>query len=135
MVNVFTYGSLMFPAVWQRVVLGDYQSSIGTIQGFRRVAVKGEEYPALIIAKDAPRLEGRVYFDVSDDDMARLDRFETTRYARVSVAVTVSEAAIVADAYLALNIDELTSHDWDVDRFERNGLSRFLETYVAQYAP
>ncbi len=135
MASVFTYGSLMFPDVWQRVVLGDYQSSIGTIHGFRRVGVKGGEYPALIIWKDAPRLAGRVYFDVSDADIARLDHFETTRYARVSVAVTVNESATVADAYLALNHSELTDQDWDPNAFERNGLERFLKTYVAQHAP
>jgi gamma-glutamylcyclotransferase (GGCT)/AIG2-like uncharacterized protein YtfP len=134
MKNIFTYGSLMFPVVWQRVVRGEYRSELGTIHGFRRVAVREKEHPALIIAKGAPQVEGRVYFDVSDEDIARLDHFETHRYARVGVVVAIDGKPVVADAYLALNHEELTDNDWDVARFEREGLPRFLEGYVKVHA-
>jgi gamma-glutamylcyclotransferase (GGCT)/AIG2-like uncharacterized protein YtfP len=135
MANLFTYGSLMFPIVWNRVVQHEYRSALATIHGFRRVAVRDKEHPALIIAKGAAAIEGRVYFDVSKDDIARLDRFETQRYARVGVAVTLAAMPIVADAYLALNHDELTDHDWNVLKFEREGLPRFMAGYVAKHAP
>jgi gamma-glutamylcyclotransferase (GGCT)/AIG2-like uncharacterized protein YtfP len=135
MTHIFTYGSLMFPVVWQRVVRGTYRSELGTIHGFRRVAVRDKEHPALIITKGAPPFEGRVYFDVSDDDVARLDHFETHRYARVGVAVTIDGKPIVADAYLALNHEELSDIDWDAAKFEREGLPRFLESYVKVHAP
>jgi gamma-glutamylcyclotransferase (GGCT)/AIG2-like uncharacterized protein YtfP len=135
MANVFTYGSLMFPVVWQRVVRGNYRSERGTIHGFRRLAVRDKEHPALVIAKGGAPIEGRVYFDVTDEDMARLDHFETPRYARVGVAVTINETAIVADAYLALHHDELTDVDWDVAKFEQEGLPRFLATYLERHAP
>lgn len=125
----------MFPAVWKRVVHNEYASALGTIHGFRRVAVRGKEHPALIIAKNGAPIEGRIYFDVSDEDIARLDFFETHRYARVSVAVSIEGKPVVADAYLALNLEELSDVDWDVGRFEREGLPRFLATYVAQHAP
>jgi gamma-glutamylcyclotransferase (GGCT)/AIG2-like uncharacterized protein YtfP len=135
MPNIFTYGSLMFPDVWKRVVRGAYRSELGTIHGFRRVCVREKEHPALIITKGAGPLEGRVYFDVSNDDIARLDQFETHRYARVSVAVIVDAKPIMADAYLALHHNELSDLDWDVAKFEREGLAKFLATYVAQHAP
>jgi gamma-glutamylcyclotransferase (GGCT)/AIG2-like uncharacterized protein YtfP len=135
MPNLFTYGSLMFPEVWKRVVRNEYRSALGTIHGFRRVYVREKEHPALVIAKGATPLEGRVYFNVSDEDIARLDQFETHRYARVGVAVTIDDKPIVADAYLALNHDELTDVDWDVAKFEREGLPRFLESYVKKHAP
>lgn len=135
MANLFTYGSLMFPAVWERVVQTDYRHTLGTIHGFRRLAVRDKEHPALVIAKGGAPIEGRVYFDVSDTDIARLDRFETHRYARVSIAVTINGEAQVADAYLALNHNDLTDIDWDVDRFAREGLARFMESYVARHAP
>lgn len=135
MAHVFTYGSLMFPEVWSRVVRGHYDSARGTIHGFRRVGVRDKEHPALIIAKDGAAIEGRVYFDVSADDVDRLDFFETARYARVCVSVNSNEEPIVAEAYLALNLEELTDTDWDVARFEREGLPKFLATYVAQHAP
>ncbi len=135
MTNLFTYGSLMFPDVWKRVVKNDYRSALCTIHGFRRLAVRDKEHPALVIAKGGAPIEGRAYFDVSEEDIARLDQFETHRYARVSVAVTIDGKAIVADAYLALNHDELTSEDWDVAKFEREGLPKFMAGYVTKHAP
>lgn len=134
MANVFAYGSLMYPEVWERVVRGKYRSSRGTIHGFRRLGVRDEEYPALVIDKTAAPIEGRVYFDVTADDVALLDAFETTQYARVSVAVTIDQKPIVADAYLFLDIEKVTDRDWDPALFEREGLPKFLATYVARYA-
>jgi gamma-glutamylcyclotransferase (GGCT)/AIG2-like uncharacterized protein YtfP len=135
MKNVFTYGSLMFQPVWERVVTGTYESAPATIQGFRRLAVMGKEHPGLVIAKGAPPMLGRMYYDVSLDDIARLDQFETERYVRVSVAATINGTAVAAETYMALNLDELSDDDWDVGRFEREGLPKFLATYVAQHAP
>lgn len=135
MANVFTYGSLMYPDVWERVVRGKYRSVRGTVHGFRRLCVRDEEYPALIIDKRASPVEGRIYFDVAADDIALLDAFETTQYARVSVAVTVDHTPVVADAYLFLEIERVTDRDWDPAAFEREGMQKFLATYVAQHAP
>jgi gamma-glutamylcyclotransferase (GGCT)/AIG2-like uncharacterized protein YtfP len=138
MKHIFTYGSLMFPPVWNRVVTGDYASQTASIHGFRRLAVRDKEHPALVIARGAAPITGRVYLDVSNFDIERLDRFETSRYARVTVAVTLNDddaETIAADAYLALNLSELTDHDWDVARFEREGLPQFMSNYVALHAP
>jgi gamma-glutamylcyclotransferase (GGCT)/AIG2-like uncharacterized protein YtfP len=135
MANLFTYGSLMFPEVWKRVVHHQYRSAIGTIHGFRRVCVRDKEHPALVIAKGGAPIEGRVYFDVSDADIARLDHFETHRYARVGVAAIIDGKPIAADAYLALHHDELSDADWDAAKFEREGLPKFMAGYVAKHAP
>lgn len=132
--NVFTYGSLMFPAVWQRVVRNEYRSSLATIHGFKRVRVRDREHPALIVSPRAQSLPGRVYFDVEAPDLARLDYFETS-YARVAVAATVDGVAISAQAYLALAFDSLGEEEWDVAEFERHGLPIFLATYAVQNAP
>lgn len=133
--NVFTYGSLMFPAVWQKVVRGDYLSSAASIHGFRRVCVRDANHPALIISSRAEPIVGRVYFDVSAEDTARLDHFETHNYARVSVAVTVDGSATAAQAYLAVNIDSLTDIDWSEQTFEQTGLPVFLATYAVKNRP
>lgn len=128
--NIFTYGSLMFPAVWQKVVRGDYRSSTASIQGFRRVCVREGNHPALIIAPQAAPMMGRLYFGVSAEDVARLDYFETRNYERVLVAVTVDGSATAAQAYLAANIDVLTDTDWNQKTFEQSGLPVFLTTYA-----
>lgn len=133
--NIFTYGSLMFPSVWGRVVRGDYSSAEARIHGFRRVRVLGAEHPALIISANAPGITGRVYFDVSAEDVARLDHFETANYVRVAIAATVADQAVVAQSYLALTLDLLSNEPWNVEDFERHGLPIFSATYVVANAP
>ncbi len=133
--NVFTYGSLMFPVVWNRVVQGRYRSSEGTIHGFQRLQIRGEKYPALIVNPNAASLIGRVYFDVSARDIARLDHFETSDYARVSIAVAAEGVALAAEAYLTLKPETLEPLEWRAEEFERVGLESFLATYAATNAP
>ena len=133
--NVFTYGSLMFPVVWGRVVQGLYGSGEATIHGFQRLKIRGEHYPALIIHPNAGPLTGRVYFDVSANDIARLDHFETSDYARVSVAVTVEGIVLAAGAYLTLKPEALETLEWSPEIFKRDGLESFLATYATTNAP
>ena len=133
--NVFTYGSLMFPVVWDRVVQGHYRSSEATIHGFQRLRIRCELYPALIINPNACLLTGRIYHAVSASDIARLDHFETSHYARVPIAVTVGDNALAADAYLTLKPQTLEQVEWRPEDFERDDLESFLATYAATNAP
>ena len=133
--HVFTYGSLMFPAVWERVVLGAYLSADATVQGFRRLRVRDEKYPALVVDANADALIGRVYFKVSSIDIQRLDHFETSEYARVGVSVQTDGKATVAQAYMTLNPENLERREWSPTEFEQHGLESFLATYAATNAP
>ena len=125
----------MFPLVWNHVVLGHYRSSEASIHGFRRLRIRGEQYPALIVNPNAGLLTGRIYYDVSASDIARLDQFETSDYARVSIAVTIAGKALAADAYLALKPETLEQMEWIPETFARDGLESFLTTYAATNAP
>ena len=133
--NVFTYGSLMFPVVWDRVVQGRYRSSEATVHGFQRLRIRGEHYPALIINPHVGSLAGRIYYEVSASDIARLDHFETSDYARVSIAVTVEGKALTVDAYLTVKPEALEPLEWSPETFERDGLDSFLATYAAANTP
>ena len=92
--NVFTYGSLMYPRVWELVVSGHYRSLRGTVRGFERRRISGEVYPALVRGAPESAVEGVLYLDVSAADVAALDRFEGEPYARVETGVrgVVSQA-------------------------------------------
>ncbi len=125
----------MFPAVWRRVVQGSYDSQAATIHGFRRLCIRSERHPALIVSANAPAITGRVYFGVTSDDVRRLDYFETSRYVRVAVAATIDGQAIAAQSYLALHLDSLLVKDWSAAEFEQHGMPIFCETYVVDNAP
>jgi len=91
--HVFTYGSLMFPEVWQRVVRGDYRSAPAVLDGHARFALAGETYPGAI-ARSGAIVAGIVYFDVSDADVAALDAFEGSQYRRDRVRIRLDGGAL-----------------------------------------
>lgn len=117
----------MFEPVWQRVAKGRYPSSLETIEGFVRRGVRGEEYPAVIRSND-PRavLEGRVYRDVQDEDLRRLDAFEGEDYRRIS---TVTQTGETVALYLYCHPQRMTDEPWDPDWFRSTGMAAFLQRY------
>jgi hypothetical protein len=63
----------MFAPVWSKVVTDTYRSARAWLRGYRRCRIQGEVYPALIPATAAASVEGRLYFEIGDADMQRLD--------------------------------------------------------------
>ena len=132
--NLFTYGSLMFAPVWGRVVKGTYASSEEELEGFARYQVLGEEYPAVLRSTDvlstsAPPsslLTGRVYWNIDEQDQARLDAFDGSDYERIKVT-TRSQKQV--DLYLYRHPQRLSQTAWDPVWFERQGMTEFLKRY------
>lgn len=97
-----------------------------------RFRVRGSEYPG-IIPKEESLVSGKVYWDLDERSMEKLDAFEGDKYERVIVQVTMSDgSAIEAYAY-AIKDDcrNLLSDDpWDFDRFMQNGLEKFIHWFV-----
>lgn len=124
--HVFTYGSLMFPQVWQRVVRGDYRSAPAVLDGHARFALAGETYPGTIVRSDSS-VAGIVYFDVSDADVAALDAFEGGEYRRDRVRVRLDSGELSdAQTYLYLLPQKLSESPWLPEEFQ---MQRFLGTY------
>ncbi len=127
MKNVFTYGSLMFPEIWDSLVGGHYLSASAVLFGFRRYAVRGAPYPVIMPGDEADRLDGMLYYGISPRDQARLDEFEGEYYRRRSLQVLVEGEPVAAQVYelkpryyhIAL------PRPWDEEHFRRVGLQRF----------
>lgn len=129
--NVFTYGSLMFAPVWQAVVSGRYDSAPALLAGYQRFAVSGEEYPAMKPDGENTVVSGVVYFDVSPEDVARLDAFEGEYYLRTTVKVLQDSNPVLAEAYVLRPAfyGIASDQEWDLDGFAREGITRFLAQY------
>lgn len=127
--HVFTYGSLMFPEVWQRVVRGDYRSAPAVLDGHARFALAGETYPGTI-ARTGASVAGIVYFHVSDADVAALDAFEGSEYRRDRVQVRLDSGALEdAHTYIYLRPQKLSESPWLPEKFQ---MQRFLGTYCRE---
>ena len=124
--HVFTYGSLMFDAVWSLVVAERYRSMAARLDGHVRHAIAGEDYPGMVARADQ-RVDGVMYLDVADVDLARLDRFEGDDYRRASLVVACADGVDrEAETYVYLPVDRLLPTPWEPDAF---ALDRFIATY------
>jgi gamma-glutamylcyclotransferase (GGCT)/AIG2-like uncharacterized protein YtfP len=124
--NIFTYGSLMYPQVWQRVVQGHYDCTVAIVSDFARYGIVGEIYPAMI-AQEGASVSGIVYFDVDGHDIAILDAFESTDYRRNTVQAKLQTGEIQAvEAYIYVDKSRLSNKPWQPETFQ---LQHFLDTY------
>ena len=136
--RVFTYGSLMYRQVWDRVVSGAHEAENGTIRGYARRRILSEVYPALLRGPSESTVRGVLYLDVSASDLAALDRFEGEgdAYLRIQVPVELDDGKLLnAWTYLYLHPERVEGSLWDAERFEAEDLHHFLNTYCRDRAP
>lgn len=91
--QLFAYGTLMWPEVMQSVVGRRLLGVSARLSGYRRLRVKGEHYP-VIIASLEDTVDGILYTDLSEHEFELLDQFEGEEYERVSVRIGNSEAQV-----------------------------------------
>lgn len=126
--HIFTYGSLMFPEIWQRVVRGNYRSATATLPGFARYALADDTYPGMVAQAEAA-VEGVLYYDVAPPDLAALDAFEGREYRREKVNVVIeSGETVIACTYIFLAEQRLSGLPWEPQAFQ---MSRFIGTYCS----
>lgn len=126
--HIFTYGSLMFPQVWERVVRGRYRSARAVLADYARFVIVDETYPGMV-AQEGGQVEGVVYFDVEREDVAALDAFEGMDYRRDKVTVTIEAGeSIAAHTYIYLLPQRFSGTLWWPEEFQ---MERFIGTYCA----
>lgn len=134
--NVFTYGTLMFPQIWERVTGRPATAVRGRVTGFSIYRVEDAEFPGIIAAAaaDGEAVEGVLYLDVDAASLAPLDAFENDFYRREVVLVDCDdgrrregEAYVVPEDRRAV----LTSEVWQADAFvAQGGLDRFAAHFA-----
>ena len=133
MVNIFTYGTLMFEEIWSRVVVGKYNKTPAIVNGYDRKMARGEVYPVLFPSTGFSLVEGIVYIGVTDADLQELDSFEGKYYSRQPAEALVREAAKLPVQVYVLKQEyySVISHkDWDPARFRIDGIQLFLDSYT-----
>jgi gamma-glutamylcyclotransferase (GGCT)/AIG2-like uncharacterized protein YtfP len=132
--HVFTYGTLMFPEVWQAVVGRSFATVEGNAAGFEVFRVRNAVFPGIIAGIGACSVPGVVYLDVDPGSMDRLDRFEDDFYERRAIAVDCRDGQRrMAEAYIvpAANCNVLTSEPWERETFLASG---GLEQFISRFA-
>ena len=129
--NIFTYGSLMFPSVMKAVTGREFAAKKARVKNYARFKVKGESYPGLTPLKGA-ETEGVLYMGLDALSVKRLDDFEGELYERTEIpADTMEGESLTAQTYAikAQYRDRLSSKEWDPTHFEKADLLEFTNTY------
>jgi gamma-glutamylcyclotransferase (GGCT)/AIG2-like uncharacterized protein YtfP len=127
--HVFTYGTLMFPEVWQAVVGRRFETVDGTAAGFAIYRVVDAVFPGITAADERDAVRGVVYLDVDHASLTRLDLFEDDFYERQALRIDcVDGQRRAAEAYVvpAQNRHVLTDEPWHRAAFiDSGGLEQF----------
>jgi AIG2-like family. len=114
MSNLFVYGTLLSNKIWKSIVTREYSSDSAVLKGYARKKVKGKNYPGLI-EQDGSVVEGKIYYDVFEEDFGKLDAYEGEEYARKKVYVLLESAKNVeCFTYLFKKeyFGRLTKNEW-----------------------
>jgi gamma-glutamylcyclotransferase (GGCT)/AIG2-like uncharacterized protein YtfP len=132
--QVFTYGTLMFPEVWRSVAGGTHEGIPALLRGFAAFRVRDAVFPGIVRHEDDAVVRGVLYFDVGAAAVARLDRFEDNFYVRQSVTVVCEDGSKhLAETYTvpSENRHVLTDEPWTRESFvTRGGLEEFLTRFA-----
>ncbi len=126
--NLFAYGSLMFPEVWNRVTGLTTPGTPVRLTDHAARRLRDVNYPALIYAA-GEETNGVLYADITPPVLAALDAFEGAFYERVMLGVLEEQgSATSAWVYRAASPrhPDILPERWEAPRFEREHLREFL---------
>lgn len=129
MEHLFAYGTLMHPLIFQRVTGFERDAQAATVWGYRRGAVRGVDFPAIIESANS-KVQGVVFRDLPAACWSRLDHYEGELYRRVSCRILLQDSgSLRAQAYLLepAYLHRLDDKDWDARRFLHTGWRRYLK--------
>lgn len=125
--QLFCYGTLMVPEIMQRVT--QRQQTDGTaaaLNGYGCFKVQNEVFPGI---KPTAELHtyGILYSGITDNDLARLDRYEGDLYLRQQVLVTTPHDQTTAWCYVIdpQHHEHLLDEHWCFDHFMNNDLEHY----------
>ena len=129
----FFYGTLMDNLVLNKVIgryAKDIQKRPGVLKGFKRLGVKGANYPAIINSK-GDQVEGEVVYGITDEAVLRLDEFEDDEYQRKNVVVFLRDGRkIQAATYVAGSNMLLGKDEWNFAMWQLNHRKEFMKNSV-----
>lgn len=127
--NLFTYGTLMFPEVWQRISIGEFPAQPATLRGYEIYCVKDALYPGIVCTENDSIVNGLMYEGLDEDTLYELDTYESSFYERIPVvAVTNDGSEQECHAYVVPGTrrDLLTKERWDAEFFREHELEKYL---------
>lgn len=129
--TLFAYGTLMIEEIMESVTGRVFTGTDAVLKGHVRYRIRDVLYPG-IAKKEGSRVRGKVYRNIDDETMSRLDAFEDDVYERVAVEVVGNDGTRI-DAFTYRVRDDhssfLTEEEWDPEEFREKHMRSFVERY------
>ncbi len=128
--HLFTYGTLVFPEVWQRIAVREATAERATLWGFAIYRVKNAVFPGIVRTGEEDCVAGVLYRDLDEDTLFELDAYESDFYERLTVSVVTEEGeSVECQAYHVPDSrrDMLTDEPWDAQWFAEHKLANYLK--------
>lgn len=98
--HLFAYGTLQIPAILEGILQRMPESQPAELADYARYRIRGESYPGIIPLPGAST-DGTLYFDITETEWRKLDRYESDLYRREPVKVRCGDGQTRgADAYI-----------------------------------
>ena len=130
--HLFTYGTLMFPSIWQRVVGIDFAAQPATLRGYAVYRVRNDVYPVLVEGDPTTVAEGLVYYDLDSKTIAKLDRYESCIYIRQTIQATSTDDRLFECATYVLSPKHrslCTDDPWTAEWFTQHALQEYMRRF------
>lgn len=130
--NLFVYGSLLFPEIRDRLVGKKVEIIDAKLNGFKRVCVLGEDYPALT-RKKGHTVQGELLLDIDDPTMKLLTLFEGDEYDLKHVTAELSDKQVLAHAFLwKTGLEYTLDSEWGLKNFRKESLAHYINIIVPE---
>jgi len=126
--HLFAYGTLRVAEVMELAAGRRFAAEPARLEGFRRCALAGVVYPAVLPAPAAVT-DGVVYGALDAAALARIDRFEGEIYERHALRVALASGAHCEAFVYVLRPEHFalaTDSDWDLQAFRERHLRDYL---------
>jgi gamma-glutamylcyclotransferase (GGCT)/AIG2-like uncharacterized protein YtfP len=128
--SLFTYGTLMYAEVWERIGLKRCVAQPAILPGYAIYRVCDALFPGIIQAGSDDQVQGVLYHDLEEGILDELDAYESDMYERATVyALNQDSVRIKCQAYVIplANRAALSNDAWDSDWFQQHGLAKYLQ--------
>ncbi len=133
--NLFVYGTLLFPSIRRLVIGRDIKGISATLTGYQIYRVKDATFPAIVQAtagEETASIPGEIITGLSEVEMDRLDQYEDTFYQRIEVSIDEQIAQVyILPAELAAEV--LSEDNWTREWFATHHYAAFLERISRYY--
>ncbi|WP_372806138.1 gamma-glutamylcyclotransferase family protein [Pontiella sp.] len=124
--NLFAYGTLMWPEVLQSVAGRRLEGTPAILEGYQRLRVVDQHYP-VVVPSSGDAVEGMLYLNLTEREFRFLDAFEGEEYDRIEVGIGCETAFVyvLAEAWRHIAADV----PWSPDQLTAEHLSAFCSEY------